>query len=381
MQSISSDLIFDGYKFLEKDSALELDENGKIISITKKNENTISFKGILIPGFINCHCHLELSFLKNEIPEKEGLVNFIKQIVSKRNQSAAEFIEEKIVAAEKEMIKNGIVAVGDISNGLDTLNIKKQHNLYYHTFVECFGLDKTFAGKIIEKAIEIKNEFTKISSSSVVLHAPYSITNQLIEKVIVESKNEISTIHNRETKSENELFENGTGDLKDFFTNVFPNTPTWLATHKTSLQNYFHHFSTFKNSILVHNTFTSKADIEFAKTIATNTFWCLCPNANLYIEDTLPNAELLYNENCQVVFGTDSLASNHSLNIFDEMMMIKNKFPQIPFEKLLQSITTIGAKALGIENQFGSFEIGKTPGINLVSNYENRKIFEIKKLY
>ena len=118
----------------------------------------------------------------------------------------------------------------------------------------------------------------------------------------------------------------------------------------------------------MHNTFTSKEDIDFAKSIDTNTFWCLCPNANLYIENTLPNAALLYNENCQVVFGTDSLASNHTLNIFEEMKIIQQHFPQIPFEKLLQSMTSVGAKALGIDQQFGSFEVGKKPGIVLINH-------------
>jgi imidazolonepropionase-like amidohydrolase len=85
----------------------------------------------------------------------------------------------------------------------------------------------------------------------------------------------------------------------------------------------------------------------------------------------LPNAALLYNENCQVVFGTDSLASNHTLNIFEEMKIIEQHFPQIPLEKLLQSITSVGAKALDIEEQFGSFEVGKRPGI-VVVNHANQ---------
>ena len=368
MQSISADKIFDGYQFLEAHLAIGIDEIGTIISIHQKNENTIHYDGMLLPGMINCHCHLELSHLKNELPEKTGLLGFIKNIVSKRTDFSPAFIQEKIVEAEKEMIQNGIVAVGDISNGLDTFAIKNKQNIYYHTFVECFGLDENYASTIIEKAKYIKNEFEKYSNASIVLHAPYSVTEKLIEEIKNESTQKIGTIHNQETSSENELFEKGTGAMKDFFTQAFPITPQWNATNKTSLQNYFSHFKSFKNSILVHNTFTSKTDIDFAKSIDTNTFWCLCPNANIYIENALPNAGLLYQENCQVVFGTDSLASNHALNIYEEMKIIQQHFPQIPFEKLLQSITAVGAKALDINEQFGSFEVGKKPGIVLIKN-------------
>jgi cytosine/adenosine deaminase-related metal-dependent hydrolase len=363
MQSISADKIFDGCQFLETHLAIGIDEFGTIISIHDKNENTVHYDGMLIPGMINCHCHLELSHLKNEFPKKTGLVDFIKNIVSKRNHFSSTIIQEKIIEAEKEMIQNGIVAVGDISNGLDTLAIKNKQHVFYQTFVECFGLDENYAKTITEKAKSIKNEFEKHSNATVVLHAPYSVSEKLIEEIVNESAQKIVTIHNQETASENELFEIGTGAMKEFFTAAFPITPEWNATNKTSLQNYFSHFKSFKNSILVHNTFTSKEDIDFAKSIDTNTFWCLCPNANLYIENTLPNAALLYNENCQVVFGTDSLASNHTLNIFEEMKIIQQYFPQIPFEKLLQSMTSVGAKALGIDQQFGSFEVGKKPGI------------------
>ena len=363
MQSISADKIFDGYQFLEAHLAIGINESGTIISIHHKNEHTVHYDGMLIPGMINCHCHLELSHLKNELPKKTGLVDFIKNIVSKRNHFSSTIIQEKIIEAEKEMIQNGIVAVGDISNGLDTLATKNKQHIFYQTFVECFGLDKNYAKTITEKAKSIKNEFEKHSNASVVLHAPYSVSEKLIEEIVNESAQKIVTIHNQETASENELFEIGTGAMKEFFTAAFPITPEWNATNKTSLQNYFSHFKSFKNSILVHNTFTSKEDIDFAKSIDTNTFWCLCPNANLYIENTLPNAALLYNENCQVVFGTDSLASNYTLNIFEEMKIIQQHFPQIPFEKLLQSMTSVGAKALGIDQQFGSFEVGKKPGI------------------
>ena len=368
MQSISADKIFDGYQFLETHLAIGIDEFGTIISIHHKNENTVHYDGMLIPGMINCHCHLELSHLKNELPKKTGLVDFIKNIVSKRNHFSSTIIQEKIIEAEKEMIQNGIVAVGDISNGLDTLAIKNKQHVFYQTFVECFGLDENYAKTITEKAKSIKNEFEKHSNATVVLHAPYSVSEKLIEEIVNESAQKIVTIHNQETASENELFEIGTGAMKEFFTAAFPITPEWNATNKTSLQNYFSHFKSFKNSILVHNTFTSKEDIDFAKSIDTNTFWCLCPNANLYIENTLPNAALLYNENCQVVFGTDSLASNHTLNIFEEMKIIQQHFPQIPFEKLLQSMTSVGAKALGIDQQFGSFEVGKKPGIVLINH-------------
>ena len=130
--------------------------------------------------------------------------------------------------------------------------------------------------------------------------------------------------------------------------------------------------------MLVHNTFTNKHDIEFAKLLHYQLFWCLCPNANLYIENTLPNINLLLEEGCNLTIGTDSLASNTSLSIFDEISTIIKHYPAIKLEHLLRAATFNGAKFLGIENDFGLIEKNKNPGINLIK--KNKGIYSVKIL-
>lgn len=95
-------------------------------------------------------------------------------------------------------------------------------------------------------------------------------------------------------------------------------------------------------------------------------FFCLCPNANEYISNKLPDVDLFFNEDCNVVFGTDSLASNDELSIWSEIKTIQNSFPQISISNLLKSATSNGAKALKIEDKYGSFEKGKQPGVILI---------------
>jgi imidazolonepropionase-like amidohydrolase len=81
----------------------------------------------------------------------------------------------------------------------------------------------------------------------------------------------------------------------------------------------------------------------------------------------LPPLDLFRKNYCNIVLGTDSLASNWSLSILDEMKTIEKKFPQITLEEMLQWATSNGAKALGIDVQLGSFEKGKKPGVVLIS--------------
>ncbi|RYZ46146.1 MAG: hypothetical protein EOO14_24930 [Chitinophagaceae bacterium] len=98
------------------------------------------------------------------------------------------------------------------------------------------------------------------------------------------------------------------------------------------------------------------------------TFFCLCVNANQYIEASLPPVEMLRQQGCNLVLGSDSLASNWSLNILDEIQTIRQSFPGIPLEEILTWATSNGAKALGMESLLGSFEKGKRPGVVLLAD-------------
>ena len=132
--------------------------------------------------------------------------------------------------------------------------------------------------------------------------------------------------------------------------------------------------------MLVHNTFTKEEDVVYAKEeVALNhqhLFLCLCINANLYIENAVPPVEVLLKNDCDIVLGTDSLASNWNLSILDEIRTLQKYFPFLQTEQLLQFATSNGAKALNMDNTLGSFENGKQPGILLL----NEEMTEVRRL-
>ena len=149
MRRISADYIFPISSEPIKDGMITIDDDGTIIEVNPKSQilnpkSEIEYhKGIICPGFINTHCHLELSYLYKHISESTGMTGFIKELVSKRFTFSEEQIQQSIIDAETEMIKNGIVAVGDISNNNSTFQQKAKHNLLYHTFIEIFNIDDT----------------------------------------------------------------------------------------------------------------------------------------------------------------------------------------------------------------------------------------------
>jgi cytosine/adenosine deaminase-related metal-dependent hydrolase len=175
-----------------------------------------------------------------------------------------------------------------------------------------------------------------------------------------------TSLHNQETDFEDDFLGYHKGDFTRLYELLKVDTSFYHPTGKSSLQSVAHHFAGAKQVLLVHDTFTKEADLDFIKALAeaqqTQYHFCLCVNANLYINKALPPIELLRQKNCSMVLGTDSLASNHQLSIHSEIKTIQKHFPQIPLTEILQWATINGAKALGFDKRLGSFEKGKQPG-------------------
>ena len=368
-QKFQATQIFTGTELLEDQLVLITQKDGTIeamVGIEDAGDDVQNFEGILTPGFINAHCHLELSHMKGMIPAHTGLQEFVKQIVGLRKVEDA-IIQEAIISAEDEMYHNGIVAVGDICNTIDTLSIKQKHKLAYYSFVELYDLDPTRAKDKINAGLKLQEAFEQnCVRASLVPHAPYSVSFNLWKLLSNYFGAHTISMHNQETMDENEFFEKKTGSFLGMYERTKVSLDFFEATGLSSLQSVLPYFKKAARSILVHNSFTSAADIKAVQKEMPNSFWCLCPNANHYIEETMPPIELLRANGAEIVIGTDSYASNWSLNILDELKTIQQYHPQIPLAEMLSWATINGAHALQMEAGLGSFEKGKKPGLVLI---------------
>ncbi len=390
-QKFQADQIYTGKKLLEGNPKcgsmnegftpiLVVKEDGTIEDIINKEdagEDIQQLHGLLSPGFVNSHCHLELSHLKNAIPAHTGLQEFVKQIVALRKVDE-HVIADAIEKAEEEMFQNGIVAVGDICNTLDTLEIKSKHKIAYYSFVELYDLDPTRAHDKIIAGLAIQNAFQEnCIRASLVPHAPYSVSFNLWKLLSEHFESHTITMHNQETKDENDFFQTKTGSFLGMYERTKVSLDFFEATGLSSLQSVIPYFKKAHRSILVHNSFTSVEDIVAVQKEMPNSFWCICANANQYIEQTMPPIELLRSQKVNIVMGTDSYASNWSLNMLDEIKTIQQHLPHIPLEELLQWATINGAKALQMDKHLGSFEKGKKPGVVLIEGLsKDNKITE-----
>ena len=386
-RKIKGKQIFTGYQFAVENNVLIVEEDGTVEAIIHESDagdNIEEFNGIISPGFINAHCHIELSHLKNKIPEHTGLVNFVQNVMANRNATMEEKMEA-MLNAENELHNSGTVAVADICNTVDSIYLKSKSNIYWHSFIEVSGFIDAAAQKRFDAAALILKEFEKFTHEyngnfppclTIIPHSPYSVSKTLFKILNENSKKSVISIHNQENKAEDELFLNKKGQFLELYKHLGINIDFFAATHKSSLQSWLPYFTNNQKIISVHNTFTQKEDVIFAQQFYgnENIFYCLCPNANLYIENRLPPVEMFTEQNCNIVLGTDSYAGNWHLNIFEEIKTIRTNFPAIALETILQWATINGAKALQADHIYGSFEKGKKPGVILIREQEVLRI-------
>jgi len=368
-----------------KDGFLFIEDNGTVIHLTDIPPISTDFevehyKGILCPGFVNSHCHLELSGMKSLMPEATGLPNFVSQIPSRRNECVLD-PEKAIADGDRELMDAGIVAVGDISNTADTLLIKQKSAIKYYSFVEIFGLDKSQAPNLVAAGEKVVDQYTSAGlDASLVPHAPYSVSPDLLKGIYANSSNKILSIHHQETPSENKLFLESKGDLVDLFSAKGLDISSQLAFKKnSSAYSLLQYLPKNQKVLLVHNTCSEATDIDQVEAHFNNAYWCTCPKANWYIERRLPNYDLWLKKNLKITVGTDSLASNDTLSILEEIKLIQANFSHISTEELLNWACKNGAAFFGYTD-LGSFETGTKPGVILIENVDGMMLTEDSRL-
>ncbi|MDT8400841.1 MAG: amidohydrolase family protein [Bacteroidales bacterium] len=380
MRRLSAQYIITGTGDILKRGIIATDTEGRITEITDTGGRPVElsktefYNGILVPGFVNCHCHIELSGLHKKAGEHMGLGEFIRKVRETRTRERKDELKS-IAEADKMMFKSGISACGDVCNTGISFEIKEGSPVKYINFLEVFGIDPRKAGKRISEVKALKKEAGRFSADSwIVPHSFYSMSATLLAMVKeVSSDNELNTVHFMESEQETSLLKDAGGGLMESY-GAMGISPGMLydrvPDHITGIMDYI---SPAGNLILVHNTFAGEKEIR-AAVQRGNCFFCLCPGSNLYIENALPPVTALMKMKADIVIGTDSLASNKSLDILGEMKIINSNFPDLSLEEMVGWATINGARALKIDSDYGSIEKGKKPGLVLIENADLSKL-------
>ena len=335
----------------EKHEIVAVEQYDKGLDFT---EGVEFYSGILCAGFVNAHSHLELAYLRGAIEEGGGFAAFASSMGRVRgNFSEAEQLSA-IAEADREMWREGVDAVGDIVNGATSFAAKASSKIYYHNFAEVFGLR--------ECNLERQRELLNYPNTSLTPHSTYSVQDAPFREVCNSDIDKPLSIHFLETADEAALYR-GEGSLHEWYKAV--GFECDFLHYGSPAKRIVKSVPNGRSVMFVHNCALTQCDIEIITSHFTApVHWVLSPRSNRYISGVEPQSVALLRA-CElnICIGTDSLASNHSLSMVEEL----KQFSGVPLAELLQWATINGAKALGIDDRFGTIEVGKQSGIvNLI---------------
>jgi aminodeoxyfutalosine deaminase len=375
MRRISAQFVLTGEGDILKQAIVTAEQNGLITGVENTGSNlnesasTEFYNGVIVPGFINCHCHLELSHMLSCIETGTGLGGFIRGVNTMRNTDDEE-ITLAAVKADRQMYDEGIVACGDVSNGSISFGIKKDSAIEYITFIEIFGSDSEKVDRRITEAKTIIDAAVAAGLPyHLVPHSVYSVSRVLFDRLLeMASPAPLISMHFLESPDERLFVNYRSGPMLKSYIALGINASS-LDPPASHLDIAIQMAQSASRLMLVHNTCITQQEAE---TLAAygNISWCLCPSSNAYITDTLPPATMLSKTGGKMVIGTDSLASNNSLSILKEIRLLQEHNPDITFESLICWATANGAETLGLSTTLGTITPGKKPGLLLIENMD-----------
>ncbi len=358
-RKIASNWLWTPEGFLRR-PLVTLDDGGRILDVRTcdapdREPFTEFHAGLLTPGFVNAHCHLELSALRGRIPEGCGFAGFARAMGEVRGLADEEERRAAIAAADAEMTRGGIVAVGDIANGEAAFDVKSAGRIAYRTFAEFFGL-RTMAADGLRPPL-------RHPRTSLTPHSVYSVQDAPFRALCAEGTAPLS-IHFMESPAEAELFA-GRGPLHEWYARA--GFVCDFLHYGSPAERLVRSIPAERPLILVHACCVGEEEVRrILAHFTAPVYWCLCPRSNRYISRLAPPVALLRSLGARICLGTDSLASNRSLSLLDELRALGG----VPLRESLRWATLGGAEALGLDDALGTVAPGKRPGLNLLTGLD-----------
>ena len=362
--------------YVEYDAA-----DGRIVAVGECGPDDEVLTGAIVPGFVNSHCHIELSHLHGKFRKGTGMAGFIDQINALRDWAGADVKARLTQEWMDKMWKDGVSAMSDISNDDSSFKVKSSHKLYTRTFLEVFGSEPEMCEGVMADVTALKAAADAEGiDAAPTPHSCYTMSPQLLSASSAAGlESGYLSYHSQESQEEEDLLISGSGAMYENRKRSGMSTPP--VTGESSLKYFIDRLAAAKPApydehiLLVHNVCLKQDDIHAAKKVMNNVYWAICPLSNIFIHNALPPVPLMRRNGLAITVGTDSLSSNDDLDMVKELVCIRQNFSEIPMNEILVWACLNGARFLSKEKALGSLTPGKTPGIVFVSNVDENGSF------
>jgi cytosine/adenosine deaminase-related metal-dependent hydrolase len=329
---------------------------------------------VVLPGLVNAHTHLELSYLRDEVPPSSEFITWIHRIMAARRERAdprAPEILEAVEDAVEECVRSGTALVADISNTLVTFAALARSPLAGIVLYELIRFSAPDPAAFVEAArreVEALGRTDRLRAG-LAAHAPYSVSPlvfRAIRSVVDRDPFVPCSVHLAESVEELEFVRTGRGPWRQLLEQLGVWDPAWVPPGSSPVQ-FLDEAGFLDGRVLaVHGVQMTMEDLKVlasrGATLVT------CPRSNGHTGAGAPPIGEFYESGVRVAVGTDSLASAPDLNLFAELATMRALAPDVPASKLVESATIEGARALGFDGDYGTIEPGKIARLAVVDS-------------
>jgi len=329
---------------------------------------------VILPVLVNAHTHLELSFLRGRVPPSDSFHDWVTSLMQSRRSMRDPESPEILDGARQAIVearRTGTGLIGDISNTLVTVDLLRAATMPAHVFYEQIGFNIPDVSVKIAEARAVVTALARDAGDAIRVslapHAPYSVSPALFKAIrasLDETRGSVTSVHLGESPQEIQFLRDGTGPARTMLERLGVWTDEWTPPAASPVE-YLARLGFIDASTAVVHGVQFDAD-DLARLKAIGATLVSCPRSNRHVGAGSPPLERFYESGVRVAFGTDSLASVADLNMFNELAEARRIAPSVSARRLLESATVNGARALGRDSEFGSFEIGKRFAITTV---------------
>ena len=318
---------------------------------TTSNDTEVDYgSGVILPGLVNAHTHLELTALKDSVRTTNGFHAWVKELIEKRAALDAETLKQGAASGMRDLFSSGCAVVGEISTLGITRDLFSGSSLFGVWFQEILGNPRD----VVLKCKKGTNQHVSVAG-----HAPHTTSPDTLKRLKALSLKEKLpfSIHLSESEDERLFFEQGKGRWADFLMERGIDFSGWDIQGKTPVTYADNLGLLDSRTLAVHVNYADEKDLQIIS--KKNAFVCLCLRSNARLHGRMPDVKGLMKKKIRLCLGTDSLASVETLSVFDEMAYVAEKFPFIPPGEILSMATENGAAALGFPGVLGSLLPGR----------------------
>jgi cytosine/adenosine deaminase-related metal-dependent hydrolase len=316
--------------------------------------------GILLPGLVNAHCHLELSYLRGLWRETQGFMSWVSSLIARRTESDAERVRVAVSEALREAECTGTGVMGDITNRAEHVDLLGASGLRGVVLLEIVSWDPARSASTLAEWRSRREVVASAAAACgaswqvrLAAHAPHSVSAPVLRSLA--EAGELASMHVAESPEEASFVRDGGGEWQAFLDERGLGHVAWTGA-RGSVVTYLDSVGALARAMMaVHCVQVSAADANVLARRGVHPV--LCPRSNRNLGVGLAPLPTLLEAGLSPALGTDSLASVDDLDLGAEMALLRETFPEVSGTTLLEMATINGARALGLDDH-GTITIG-----------------------